>query len=156
MDEEGNEGGGKAKWIILLLLLLGLAGGAFYLLTQDEKEKPEIIREGPPPIESPVYLALGTFIVNLADGKYYLKTTIQLVFAEVAPKLWLEPRVPLVMDIIITQLQILTSKELRNPRTRLLLRRDLVNKINSLFPNLPGWEDKTPVKKILISEFYRQ
>ena len=40
----------------------------------EEKQTGEIkvIREGPPPLEEPQYLDLGTFVVNMAGDKYFL------------------------------------------------------------------------------------
>jgi len=155
-EGEGSGGGGKLKLILIVLLLVIAGIAAFFFLTQEEEDKPEIIREGPPPLEKPEYLDLGTFIINLKDGKYYLKTSIQLAFADVMAKTWLEARLPIVKDLIITQLQSLTSRQIRVPRVRMLLKRDLLIKLNSLFPNLPMWEDRDPIKKILFVEFYRQ
>lgn len=157
-DEEGeiSGGGGKLKWIIILVLLLLIGAAVFFFLTKEEDKEQEIIREGPPPLEKPQYMDLGTFIINLTDGKYYLKTSIQLAFAEPVPKNWLLIRLPVVKDLIITQLQTLSSKQLRDPKIRYLLKKDLQIKLNSLFPNSPQWEDPEPIKKILFVEFYRQ
>ena len=156
-EDEGERGGGLLKKIIFVILfLILLAGLASYFLLQHEEEKPEILREGPPPIERPVYMDLGTFVVNLKDDKYYLKTSIQLVFSEPRPKVWLEPYAPIVKDIVITQLQTLTAKQLKDPQVRHLLRQDLRFKLNSLFPNVAPWQDPEPIKKVLVSEFYRQ
>lgn len=123
---------------------------------EKEEEETSILQEGPPPIVNPRYLDLGTFVVNLKEGKYFLKATITLVFEELAPYNWLNQRMPIVKDLIITHLGRLTAKELRNQKVRQLLRNDLRNKLNSLFPNAPSWDDKRPVKKILFQEFYTQ
>ena len=155
-DEGGKSGGLLKKIIFIVLFLILLAGAALYFLSQQEEEKPEVLREGPPPIEHPVYTDLGTFIVNLKDDKYYLKTSVQLVFSEPRPKLWLDSYLPLVKDIVIAQLQTLTAKQLKDPQIRHLLRKDLRFKLNSLFPNVAPWHDPEPIKKILVSEFYRQ
>ncbi|MBF0237023.1 MAG: flagellar basal body-associated FliL family protein [SAR324 cluster bacterium] len=156
LEEGGSGGGGKGKFLLILLLLLLAAGAAYYYLNQEPEKEPEIIREGPPPLENPLYLELGTFIINLKDGKYYLKTTMQLAFTNAAAKAWMEGRLPIVKDLIISHLQELTSRQLNEARTRQLLRRDLQIKLNSLFPNLAPWEDTAPVKRILFSEFYQQ
>lgn len=159
-EEQGGGGGGGFKKILILLVLLAAAGAAaYFLLMNDEdakEEQPEIIREGPPPIENPQYTDLGTFVVNLRDGKYYLKTSLQLVFADLAPKMWMDKRMPLVKDLVISQFQAQTAKQLEDPKTRRLLRNELLIKINSLFPNNPPWKDNRPVKKILFTEFYTQ
>lgn len=157
--EGGGKGGGIGKIIILILILLIAAAAAayyFFLMPKEEEEKVEIIREGPPPILEPQYTDLGTFVVNLKDGKYYLKTNIQLVFGDKKPQMWLNSRIPLVKDLIISHLQTLSSNELRDKRTRILLKKALLLRLNSLFPNRPAWEDTHPIKKILFVEFYTQ
>lgn len=159
-DEESEGGGGLGKKIMMILLLLILiAIGVFFFFNtseEEKKEQAERIREGPPPLVNPQYLPLGTFVVNLQGGKYYLKTTIQLAFENASALNWLTPRLPIIRDVMITHLQSLTPRELNNPVTIKLLRSDLLTKINSYFPNNSPWEDPRPVKKILFEEFYFQ
>lgn len=121
-----------------------------------EEEEAPLIQEGPPPLLTPVYLPLGTFVVNLREGKFFLKTTITLVFANSQPQLWLEKRLPLVKDLLITQLGRLSVRRLRDVRFRQQLKNDLRVRINSLFPNNVSWDDARPLKKILFEEFYTQ
>lgn len=158
-----EEGGGKLSTfkIILILLLLAGVGAALYLFVlkpeeQTVEEEQIVLRQGPPPLENPLYMDLGTFIINLQGGKYYLKATVQLQFADAAPKTWLEGRMPLVRDLLITQFAYLTPKMVVDPRAVEILKRDLRNHINSLFPNRAPWDDEKPVRKILFVEFYRQ
>ncbi len=125
------------------------------LFKKEEVEAP-IIQKGPAPILNPQYSPMGAFVVNLKGGKYFLKTTITLVFEDPAPKLWLDGRLPLVKDLIITQLGRLSAKKLRSAKVRELLRSDLRIKVNSLFPNNPPWQDLRPVRKVLFEEFYTQ
>lgn len=125
------------------------------ILKSDEEDEP-LLREGPPPLLNPQYIPLGTFIVNLQGGKFFLKTTITLVFAEAPPKAWMEKRLPVVKDMLITQLGRLSAKKLREARFRQRLKNELRVKINSFFPNNPPWDDSKPVKKILFEEFYTQ
>ncbi|MBF0280588.1 MAG: flagellar basal body-associated FliL family protein [SAR324 cluster bacterium] len=124
----------------------------------EKKEEPEttIIQQGPPVLLDPQYSPMGSFVVNLQGGKYFLKTSITLIFEDPAPKLWLDKRLPLVKDLIITQLGRLSAKKLRSARVRELLRSDLRIKINSLFPNNPPWKDPKPVRRVLFEEFYTQ
>lgn len=157
-SEDSSGGLGKKIMMILLLLILIAIGVFFFFNTSEEEEKEKVakIREGPPPLVNPQYLPLGTFVVNLQGGKYYLKTTIQLAFENASALSWLTPRLPIIRDVIITHLQSLTPKELNNPVTIKILRSDLLTKINSYFPNKSPWEDQRPVKKILFEEFYFQ
>ena len=69
--------------------------------SEDETEKPQrVLREGPPPLEDPAYMNLGTFVVNMPDGKYYLKTTMSLAFTESGAMEWMTARTPLVLSLI--------------------------------------------------------
>ncbi len=132
---------------VLLLLSSGSSWG---------QAPPSALREGPPPIEKPLYTDLGTFIVNMPGDKYFLKGSIQIVFAESAPKSWLDARLPIVKDMVISHLQSITVDQFDDLKNRNRLRISLQNRINSLFPNNPGWEDTQPVRKVLFLELYRQ
>ena len=68
------------------------------------EEEIKVIREGPPPLEDPQYLDLGTFVVNMPGDKYFLKSSIQLAFENSAAKEWLLTRLPIAKDLIITHL----------------------------------------------------
>ncbi len=125
--------------------------------SEDETEVPQkVLREGPPPLEDPTYMSLGTFVVNMPDGKYYLKTTMSLAFTESGPMDWMTARSPLVKDMIIRHLQSVSVEQLDDLRYRQILKNDLIIRLNSLFPNEPPWEDLDPVKRILFTEFYKQ
>ena len=123
----------------------------------DEKEAPQkVLREGPPPLDDPTYMSLGTFVVNMPDGKYYLKTTMSLAFTDSGPMEWMNARIPLVKDMIIRHLQSISVEQLEDLRYRQILKNDLMIRLNSLFPNEPPWDDLDPVKRILFTEFYKQ
>jgi len=163
MDEEGGAsgGGGGAGKIIAVVLIAVIAAAAYFLMSGDEEEEKKeedvpVIHEAPPPLEKPMYLPLGSFVVNLTDGKYFLKSSITLAFTEPMAHAWLSTRLPIVKDMIITQFGALSTRKLKQARVREIVKQDLKNKINSLFPNNPGWEDRKPVKKILFEEFYTQ
>ena len=125
--------------------------------SEDETEAPQkVLREGPPPLEDPTYMSLGTFVVNMPDGKYYLKTSMSLAFTDSGPMDWMTARTPLVKDMIIRHLQSVSVEQLEDLRYRQILKNDLMIRLNSLFPNEPPWEDLDPVKRILFTEFYKQ
>lgn len=121
-----------------------------------EDEEPEVIREGPPPLENPQYTDLGTFVVNMPGDKYFLKSSVQIAFNDTAPKAWLEERMPIVKDLLVTHLHSITVEQFDDLRSRAIIKNDLKVRLNSLFPNKPVWEDPAPVRKILFTEFYRQ
>ena len=123
----------------------------------DETEAPQkVLREGPPPLDDPTYMSLGTFVVNMPDGKYYLKTTMSLAFTDSGPMEWMNARIPLVKDMIIRHLQSISVEQLEDLRYRQILKNDLMIRLHSLFPNEPPWDDLDPVKRILFTEFYKQ
>ena len=123
----------------------------------DETEAPQkVLREGPPPLDDPTYMSLGTFVVNMPDGKYYLKTTMSLAFTDSGPMEWMNARIPLVKDMIIRHLQSISVEQLEDLRYRQILKNDLMIRLNSLFPNEPPWDDLDPVKRILLTELYNQ
>ena len=133
---------------VIVILLTGCS--------EEEVEEPEVIREGPPPLENPQYVDLGTFIVNMPGDKYFLKSSIQIAFNDPIPKAWMAARLPIVKDMLVTHLQTISVEQFDDLRSRPIIKIDIKLRINSLFPNKPLWEDTAPVRKILFSEFYRQ
>ena len=119
-------------------------------------KKTKVIREGPPPLEDPQYLDLGTFVVNMPGDKYFLKSSIQLAFENSAAKDWLLARLPIAKDLIITHLNSITVEQFDDTKNRVVIKNDLQIRLNSLFPNKAAWEDSVPIRRILFSEFYRQ
>ena len=139
------------RMLLVLLSLTVLIAGC-----EEEEEAPEVVRQGPPPLEKPSYIDLGTFIVNMPGDKYYLKGSLQLAFGDAAPKVWMEARLPIVKDLVIAQLKTVTVEQFDDLKNRKLFKRDLQVRLNSLFPNESTWEEPKPVRKVLFSEFYRQ
>ena len=139
------------RMLLVLLSLTVLIAGC-----EEEEEEPEVVRQGPPPLEKPSYIDLGTFIVNMPGDKYYLKGSLQLAFGDAAPKVWMEARLPIVKDLVIAQLKTVTVEQFDDLKNRQLFKRDLQVRLNSLFPNESPWEEPKPLRKVLFSEFYRQ
>jgi flagellar basal body-associated protein FliL len=141
----------------LLLILLAFLFFASTLHAQEkEVEKITVIRDGPPPLAEPEYLDLGTFVVNMPGDKYFLKSSIQLAFENGAAKEWMLARMPIVKDLVITHLNSITVELFDDTKNRAVIKNDLQNRLNSLFPNKTNWEDTLPVRKVLFLEFYRQ
>lgn len=166
---DGEGGGGLGKIIKLLVILVVvviiIAVGAwaaytFFLSSDAEEGLPAAsptLREGPAPLENPQYLSLETFIVNLSDGRRYLKTTLTLLISDETAKAYLEKRMPEVKDLIIGELQTLSTEQLRDPKERELLKQRLLSRVESLLPDKDvEWDDPNPIKKVLITEFYLQ
>ena len=173
MADDG--GGGKLKLIIIAVVVLALIVGgialAMMLLSGGEEE----VAGGAPAgstgaaavipaakqssalIENPIFLPIGTFIVNLADGRRYLKTNLELMLVEEPVKIYLELRISEVKDLVVAELQTLNTEQLRDPAEREQLKQRLLSKIESLLPTKDvDWEDPRPIKKVLITEFYLQ
>ena len=148
------------KGIALFLLLTAL----FFFVSSlnaaeeevEEVEEIKVMREGPPPLEDPQYLDLGTFVVNMPGDKYFLKSSIQLAFENSAAKEWLLTRLPIAKDLIITHLNSITVEQFDDTKSRAVIKNDLQVRLNSLFPNKAVWEDSVPIRRILFLEFYRQ
>ena len=148
------------KGIALFLLLTALFFFVSSLNAVEEKveeaEEIKVIREGPPPLEDPQYLDLGTFVVNMPGDKYFLKSSIQLAFENSVAKEWLLARLPIAKDLIITHLNSITVEQFDDIKSRAVIKNDLQVRLNSLFPNKAVWEDSVPIRRILFLEFYRQ
>ena len=127
-----------------------------FLYAQEVDEEDNVIREGPPPLVDPLYLDLGTFVVNMPGDKYFLKSSIQLAFVNSSAKEWLENRLPIARDLVITHLNSITVEQFDNTKNRAVIKNDIKIRLNSLFPNKSFWGDTLPIRRILFLEFYRQ
>src|SRR3990172_1630748 len=159
MAEGGGGGGGMGRVIKLILavvLLVLLAGGGFaaYLFLSTGKEDKAgpgaaALRQDGGSIKNPHYLALGDFVVNLADGRRYLKTNLQLLISDEKAMAYLQLRLAEVKDLVVAELQTMDSEQLRDGRSRELLKNRLLSKVESLLPSGKerDWEDPKPIKK---------
>ena len=127
-----------------------------FLYAQEVDEEDNVIREGPTPLVDPLYLDLGTFVVNMPGDKYFLKSSIQLAFVNSSAKEWLENRLPIARDLVITHLNSITVEQFDNTKNRAVIKNEIKIRLNSLFPNKSSWGDTLPIRRILFLEFYRQ
>jgi len=172
-EDAGGDGGGGGKGkivkiAVIALVALAIIGGGIFgvmmFLGGDEEEMaaaaPEEAKNtggATAMVENPVYLPMGTFIVNLADGRRYLKTNLELMLSEELAKAYLEARLAEVKDIVVSELQTLSTEQLRDPQERTNLKQRLLRSIESLLPNKDReWDDPVPIKKVLVTEFYLQ
>jgi flagellar protein FliL len=167
MAEGGGGGMGRLIKFILALVLLALLGGggfAAYLFLMPSNEmgttgqSAAALRQDGGSIKDPHYLPLGDFVVNLADGRRYLKTNLQLLISDEKAMAYLQIRLAEVKDLVVAELQTMDSDQLRDGRNRELLKSRLLTKIESLLPSgkQRNWDDPKPIKKVLITEFYLQ
>ena len=147
-----NFGNGIFSFLLIFLVLFEITLEAEEIPIQEAR----VLREGPPPLENPQYLDLGTFVVNMPGDKYFLKSSIHLAFENLAAKEWLVARLPIAKDLVIAHLNSITVEQFDEPKNRAVIKNDLQIRLNSLFPNKTPWEDLNPVRRILFLEFYRQ
>ena len=164
-DEEGGGGGGKKKMVIIivavvLLLVIGIV--VFILMSggdDEEEELPEVeqqVTNVAEPLAAPIFLPLESFVVNLKDGRRFLKTSIQLMLSEPGASAYLTMRLIEVKDIVLSELQELSVEDVKQSDSREALKQRLISAISQLFPSKPEWEDPEPIKKVLFEEFVIQ
>ena len=140
-------------YLIYSLLLFSIYQ---HLYAEEVVEEDKVIREGPPPLTNPLYMDLGTFVVNMPGDKYFLKSSIQLAFENAAAKEWLAIRLPIARDLVITHLNSISVQQFDDTKNRAVIKNDIKTRLNSLFPNNSSWGDNVPIQRILFLEFYRQ
>ena len=161
-DEVGGGGGSKKKLIVIvavvLLLVIGIV--VFKLMSGVEEEQlPEEemqVTDVAEPLEEPIFLPLESFVVNLKDGRRFLKTTIQLMLSEPAAAAYLTVRLVEIKDIVLAELQELSVEDVKQSDAREALRQRLISAISQIFPSEPEWEDPEPIRKVLFEEFVIQ
>jgi len=179
-DESGG-GGGKKKLImiivVVLLVLVGLAVGAMMFLGGDAEEESLTAAGGDGnaaqskleeeiaatsqneavKLANPVFTPPRKYTVNLRDGRHFLSIKLVAVLEDPMALLFLAQREFLVDDMVITFLQTLTTEDLRRVGGADLVKRELYKKINGIFTQdfieTSETKDRTPVKKILITQF---
>jgi flagellar FliL protein len=172
---EGEGGKGLGRFIrpivigVVAIVLLGGGGFAawWFLLHKAPEEKAHTAggaREGARGgesagelIEHPQYLDLGSFTVNLAEGRRFLKTSAQVLLNDEKAKDYLGTRLVEAKDLVVSELQMETSDSLKDPRERELMKQRILTKLQTLLPIPPkDWKDPMPIKKLLITEFLIQ
>ena len=108
------------------------------------------------PLAAPIFLSLDSFVVNLKDGRRYLKTSMQLMMSDPAASAYLTTRLVEVKDVVLTELQELSAEDVSQASAREALKQRLITSISKLFPPKPEWEDPEPIKKVLFEEFVIQ
>ena len=170
-----ESGGGKSKLliIIVIILLIGVGVGAYFMFGSSDGEEELPADAGPEAqmeadinqsaqksvikLENPKYTPPKTYTVNLRDGKHFLKIELVAVLEDEDALLFLSGREPIIDDMIIGYLQNLTTNELRKRSGMELMKRELFKKVNSVFTqefiDSTSSNDRTPVKKILVTKF---
>ena len=162
-SDSGGGGGSKKKMIIIIIiiLLLLIVGIVVFLLLSggEEEELPEEeqqVTAVAEPLAAPIFLPLESFVVNLKDGRRFLKTTIQLMLSEPGASAYLTIRLVEIKDLVLTELQELSVEDVKQSDAREALKQRLISTISQVFPSKPEWEDPEPIKKVLFEEFVIQ
>lgn len=178
LEESGGGGGGKKKLILILivvlLLLAGIGAGAFLFLGGGEEEEAVKPADGAAQaqleeeiaatsanevtkLENPLFTPPRKYTVNLRDGKHFLSIKLVAALEDPMALAYLAQREYLVDDMVISFLQNLTTEDLRTRAGTEMVKRELYKKINGIYSQefIENSEnkDRTPVKKILITEF---
>lgn len=173
-EEDDDSGGTKKKLIIIIaavVLLLGLGLGSYFMFFSGEEDgnmgntaeqrEGDIVTNKTNEIvkipDDPLFTPVQAYTVNMRDGKHFLKISIIAVLEDIEALTYLNGRMPLVDDMIITLLHNTTAEDLRTSVGVELLKREIFKKVNSVFTQefIQGSDtkDRTPVKKILFKEF---
>jgi flagellar basal body-associated protein FliL len=171
-EGEGGKGLGRlirmiVIAVVVLVVLVGAGFGAWWFFTHrstDEKGQPGARGKEAPHgdssseiLEHPVYVDLGTFTVNLAEGRRFVKTSMQILVSDEKAAEFLKARVVEVKDIVVGQLQQQSADSLKDNQGRELMKQAILTKIGTLLPSPPKeWKDPTPVRRLLITEFIIQ
>ncbi|MBP9837910.1 MAG: flagellar basal body-associated FliL family protein [Proteobacteria bacterium] len=155
--EEKKKGGSKTLIIIIVVvvLLLGGGGAAFFILGKDKKgEGEEDVaadehEEGQHADSQPAILPLDTFIVNLQVKGSFLKTAIQLEFAQPEVPKAVEHDTPKIRDTIIRILSAKNAQDILTSDGKESLRQEIKKSINEVLKS----EDIT---NVYLTEFIIQ
>ena len=156
-EQEPAKGGSKKLIIIIaaVVLVLLLGGGAAVFLMKGSKapaedgddEATEAEAEGEEGeggeggAMAPAIMPLETFIVNLQVKGSFLKTTIQLEFAEPEIPKTAEADIPKIRDVVIRLMSAKSAADILNTEGKERLREELRDGINQVL----GAEDVTQV-----------
>jgi len=132
----------KSKLPMIIMLVVVIAGGGFFATKgKGDKKEPEVKLGAIEP--------LGEFLVNLADGRTYLRTEISVQVAEgksVAIK-GKSPDFTVARDAVISTLKSKSLKQISTPAGMDALRRELALAINRAMPKDEEADDKKKKKK---------
>ena len=114
------------------------------------------MKDAAQPLNEPIFLPLESFVVNLKDGRRFLKTSIQLMLSQPSAAAYLTMRMVEVKDIVMAELQELSVEDVKQSDAIEDLRQRLISAISQIFPSKPEWEDPEPIRKVLFEEFVIQ
>ncbi|UCF86162.1 MAG: flagellar basal body-associated FliL family protein [Desulfobacteraceae bacterium] len=133
---------------VLVLLMVAIGGGLFMMWSkvsaldqvvnppseEESQEESEVVEQkaGIGPL-----FPLDTFIANLADpgGNRFLRTTMELEFADESVREEMEKRLPQIRDCILMILPTKKYQDFQSAEGKIALRTEIISKLNDLLKN---------------------
>lgn len=177
--EQQQSGGSKlVPVIIIVVLLLGIAGGVAYYFLVFSSSKPSVEASSPeeekflemylkrsqPSIEAikkegkPIFSPVFSYTVNMQDKQHMLQISFKAkLYDELALAHLLKYR-PVIDNNMMDLLARVKAADLRNRSglelLKLLIFKELNSHFSQEFIEMSESKDRTPVKAILIAEYY--
>ncbi len=110
--------------------------------------------------QEPIYTEPFAYTVNMHGGRHMIRISIKARLYDPMAKMYLDARIPIIDDKIITLLKSIKTEELQTRSGVDLLKRKLFKSFNETFSQefieQSESKDRTPIKEILLTEYYYQ
>lgn len=176
--DDTPKGGGKKLLIIigaivLLIIIIATTLVFVFFLGGDEKtvsgteEEAEYIQQYNARMQTTlepqgqlVFTEPFAYSVNMKNGMNYVRLLFRAELYDSSAKLFLESRIPLIDDKMISLLESKLPQDLKTRTGLEMLKQEIYIELNKLFPqefiDQSLTKDRMPVKNIRISEFFIQ
>lgn len=175
-----EEGQGNKKLLIIIisaivLLIIIISSVLIYIFTsagdnsalkgtEEEAEFVELynkrMQSSLEPIDKPIFTELYSYSVNMKNGRNFLQVSFRGVLNDPMAKLFLDARKPIIDDRMITLLKQYSPADLKTRAGLELMKQEIFKEMNLLFDqqfiDQSQSKDRTPVKDVLLTEFYIQ
>lgn len=141
MSDSPKKKGGKLPIIVAVVLVL--AGGGYFATKGGGKAAEE---EEEPAIKLGHIAPVGEFLVNMADGRTYLRTNISLHFDEKFDTHAMEETQAAIQDAIVTKLSSKSLEDVRTLEGKKALKWQLAAAINAAMADAHGHDKKSKKK----------
>lgn len=140
MSDSPKKKGGKLPIVVAVVLVL--AGGGYFATKGGSK--PEAEEENAPKLGH--IAPVGEFLVNMADGRTYLRTNISLHFDETFDTHAMEETQAAIQDAIVNKLSSKSLEDVRTLEGKRSLKWQLAAAINAAMANAHGHDKKSKKK----------
>ncbi|WGI25538.1 flagellar basal body-associated protein FliL [Halomonas alkaliantarctica] len=156
---EKSGGSKKLLWIMIILVLLSSAGAAvaiYMVMDQRDDGSEDAEMQQAMELESPIFMRIEPFTVNLADDSYgsrLLYTGVTLRLGDEESKAILEEHMPQVRSRLLMLLSGKQADELTSSEGKQQLAQAIVDRLN-----VPLTENQPPLdlREVLFTEFIVQ